>query len=133
MSRTIRNLASEKTVTHNQQVGARGEDAAASWYQAQGYEVLCRNWRPGPGSVNPRGELDLVLRLGGLVVFCEVKTRTSSRFGSGVYAVGFAKQQALRRLGTQWLKASGTRWKGLRFDVAVVDGAGKIRTYEGAF
>jgi uncharacterized protein (TIGR00252 family) len=117
-------------LSHNQSIGARGEDAAAQWYQQNGYTVLARNWRPGPGALNPRGELDLILAQANVVVFCEVKTRTSNRFGSGAYAVGHSKQQSLRRLATQWLRASDQMWAGLRFDVAVVDGAGEVRVYE---
>jgi len=120
-------------LTHNQTVGAHGEDVAAAWYRSRAYEIQDRNWRPGPGASNPRGELDLVLRHGDVVVFCEVKTRTSDRFGSGASAVGVAKQQAIRRLATQWLRASDQRWAGIRFDVAVVDGAGTVRVYEGCF
>ena len=120
-------------MSHNQLVWAKGEDAAARWYCERGYELLDRNWRPGPGALNPRGELDLILRHGDTVVFCEVKTRTSTRFGSGAYSVGRTKQQSLRRLATQWLRASGQTWSGMRFDVAVVDGEGSVRAYQGCF
>ena len=57
-------------------LGASGEDLVASWYRARGYQVLARNWRCR------EGELDLVLGEGRMFVFCEVKTRTSERFGA---------------------------------------------------
>jgi putative endonuclease len=41
-----------------------GEDAAAAWYLANGYQVVARNWRCR------EGELDLILRDGRVYVFC---------------------------------------------------------------
>ncbi len=58
-------------------LGAEGEDLAARWYEDHGYEVLERNWR------RREGEVDLIVRQGKTVVFCEVKTRTTDRFGTG--------------------------------------------------
>src|SRR5262245_40825910 len=57
-------------------LGTRGEAAVARWYGARGYAVVDRNWRVR------EGEIDLVLRRGRLLVFCEVKTRRGDAFGS---------------------------------------------------
>ena len=62
-------------------LGRSGEDEAAAWYTARGYEVLARNWRCRAG------ELDLIVAQGRLVVFCEVKSRSSERFGTPAEAV----------------------------------------------
>lgn len=97
-------------------LGATGEDLAAAWYTRQGYEVLARNWRCR------EGELDLVVRRGRCVVFCEVKTRSGSGFGLPAEAVTGDKQRRLRRLATRWLgdqKPSGG-FADVRFDVACV-------------
>ena len=77
-------------------LGRSGEDLAAAWYAARGYEVLARNWRCR------QGELDLVAGRGGVTVFCEVKTRTSDAFGVPAEAVGPLKQARLRRLAALW-------------------------------
>jgi putative endonuclease len=95
-------------------LGQRGEDLVAAWYEAEGYTVLDRNWRCRAG------ELDLVVRRGSTVVFCEVKTRTSTRFGAPVEAVTATKQRRLRSLAGQWLAARNVRGADLRFDVASV-------------
>ena len=110
-------------------LGRAGEDAAAAWYLAHGYEVLDRNWRVA------RGELDLVAARPavGLVVFCEVKTRSTDRYGSGFAAVDERKQQRLRSLALRWLAAQDRRWPELRFDVVDVDARGHLRVLEGAF
>ena len=88
-------------------VGKSGEDLAASWYEAHGYEVVARNWRCR------QGELDIVARRARLVVFCEVKARTSDAFGLPAEAVGPGKQAKLRRLAALWF-ANGARENAIR-------------------
>jgi putative endonuclease len=95
-------------------LGERGEALAAAWYEAEGYEVLARNWRCRAG------ELDLVLGRGRAVVFCEVKTRSSTRFGAPIEAITRAKSQRIRRLAAQWMAESELGGRELRFDVASV-------------
>lgn len=97
-------------------LGARGEGLATRWYVANGYEVVCRNWRCDIG------EVDLIVRCGGTVVIAEVKTRVSDRFGLPAEAVGVAKQRKLRRLAAAFLAASGVRYDEVRFDVVSIIG-----------
>ncbi|HSL59786.1 MAG TPA: YraN family protein [Acidimicrobiales bacterium] len=106
--------------------GAAGEALAADWYVEQGYAVLDRNWRCRDG------ELDLVLRQGRTTVFCEVKTRTSTAFGSPAEAVTPTKQRRIRRLAAQWLGAHPEARGDVRFDVASVL-AGRLEVIEAAF
>ena len=110
-------------------MGRRGEDAVARWYEARGYVVVARNWR------SRSGELDLVVRCDGLLVFCEVKTRSSNAFGSPLEAVTPTKARRLRRLAAEWLAATGERAADLRVDVAAVgwrpDGRHEIDVVEG--
>ncbi len=109
-----------------QRLGADGEDVAARWYVDRGYRVLARNWRCR------EGELDLVVARGRTVVICEVKTRSSLRFGSPFEAVGAAKQRRLRRLGARWLaEAAPFHPDEVRFDVAGIVGR-RIEVIEGA-
>lgn len=109
-----------------QVLGAGGEDLSAAWYEAQGYQVMARNWRC------PEGELDLVLSQGATVVFCEVKTRSSLAFGSPLEAVTPVKQRRIRRLATAWLRQSGSHYCDVRFDVAAVL-HGEVDVVQGAF
>jgi putative endonuclease len=101
-------------------LGALGEDAAQLWYEARGFEILDRNWRVR------EGEIDLVARRGATVVFCEVKTRSSDRFGVPVEAVTMTKQRRLRTLAARWLAAHPTQRGEVRFDVASVTPAGEF-------
>jgi putative endonuclease len=107
-------------------LGRAGEDLAAEWYAARGYDVVSRNWRVAGG------ELDLVARRGRVVVFVEVKARTNDRFGAPVEAVVATKQARLRRLAAAWLREHGGRGLRARFDVVSVL-AGTVEVLEDAF
>jgi putative endonuclease len=115
---------------YRQRLGTRGEDRAADWYRAAGYDVIARNWRC------PEGELDLVVSLPGELVFCEVKTRSSDRFGVPAEAVTAAKQRRLRALAARFLaehpQVSGPAVGSIRFDVVAVIGS-SIDVIEAAF
>ena len=75
-------------------LGRWGERRAARHYEAAGYVVLDQNWHVRGG------ELDLVMMRGDEIVFCEVKTRSSNRFGSGLEAVDERKcDETATRLG----------------------------------
>lgn len=77
---------------HRLRLGALGEQRAADWYRENGYTVVARNWRCR------EGELDLVVARPGELVFCEVKARSSARFGTAAEAVTARKQARLRLL-----------------------------------
>jgi putative endonuclease len=79
-----------------------------------------------------RGEIDLIADATGVLVFCEVKTRTSTVFGGPAAAVGPDKQARLRRLAVTYLQLTGTRARALRFDVASVIGS-SVEVIEAAF
>jgi putative endonuclease len=98
--------------------GVLGEELAARYLAGAGLQLLDRNWRCR------RGELDVVARDGDALVFVEVKTRTSLRFGTPLEAVDARKALRLRRLAALWLRAHPTagssRPRVLRFDVVAV-------------
>ncbi|GAA1758381.1 YraN family protein [Luedemannella helvata] len=97
-------------------VGGYGERVAVRLLAARGMVVLDRNWRDGR-----RGELDIVARDGDTLVFCEVKTRRGTAFGTPAAAVTPAKMRRLRQLAAAWLAAHpGTGGADLRFDVVAV-------------
>ena len=107
-------------------LGAAGEAEAASWYEEHGYTVVHRNWRCR------EGELDLVVRRGRELVFVEVKTRRTDRFGVPAEAITRDKQRRLRGLAMRYLEATGVRAGALRFDVVSILG-GRLEVIEAAF
>lgn len=103
--------------------GGYGEASAARFLTGLGMVVLDRNWRC------ELGEVDLVLRDGDVLVFCEVKTRANAAFGSPLEAVSPAKVARLRRLAARWLAEHRLSVRDVRLDLVGVrlDMAGDAR------
>jgi putative endonuclease len=112
-------------------VGAYGERVAVRHLEDAGMVVLDRNWRCRDG------EIDVVARDGQTLVFCEVKTRRGTGYGTPAEAVVPSKVRRLRRLGLRWLTESGLRPPELRFDVVAVltsrRGAAQVEHLRGVF
>jgi putative endonuclease len=104
---------SESTAGHLS-LGRKGENLAARYLESRGLVVLSRNWRCRDG------ELDLVLTDGRTLIVCEVKTRTSTVFGTPAEAVSQEKAQRVRRLARRWLSTYRVGWCELRFDIVSV-------------
>lgn len=98
------------------QIGALGEQLAVDYLTSLGLTVLARNWRCR------YGELDVIATdaVEAAVVFVEVKTRTSDRFGGVEQAVTPQKVRRLRRLAGLWLAAQDRGWSKVRIDVVGV-------------
>lgn len=114
-----------------QALGAYGERLASRFLQASGLVLLDSNWRC------ELGEVDLVLRDGDDVVFCEVKTRRSDAYGTPAEAVVPAKAKRLRQIAICWLAEHPVHPREIRFDVVAVlpqvKGASVIEHVRGAF
>lgn len=115
------------------QLGELGEQYTAAWLESQGWRTLDRNWR------SRFGELDVVsLNPERVIVFVEVKTRRTLRYGVPQEAVTTAKQSNLRHAAVQWLMEPDHRFahNGVRFDVVTIvvrGGAPLVHHIEGAF
>ncbi|MFC4103631.1 YraN family protein [Paenibacillus xanthanilyticus] len=95
--------------------GQRGEEIAASRLASAGYAILNRNWRCRSG------ELDLVAEHRGVIVFVEVRTRTSGgRFGTAAESVDYRKQLRVRSVAEVYLHRYGYAGVPVRFDVAAI-------------
>jgi len=77
----------------------QGERRAARHYRLRGYRLLGANVRAGGY------ELDLILRRGGRLVFCEVKERSRTDYGLPAEMVGPEKLRRVRRAAEAWLAA----------------------------
>ncbi|MFC7496153.1 MULTISPECIES: YraN family protein [unclassified Nocardioides] len=106
--------AGSATAARSKALGDYGERLAARHLVGAGMLLLDRNWRC------PEGEIDLVLRDGDVLVVCEVKTRTSVDHGTPHEAIGDAKLDRLRRLGSCWQAEHGLAVPDVRVDLVAV-------------
>ncbi|WP_420388392.1 YraN family protein [Roseivirga sp.] len=96
-----------------QTFGKRGEAMAEIELRQKGYKILQRNFRYG------KSEIDLIVQGEGLLIFVEVKTRSSNSFGFPEDFVGKNQQEAIIRAANYYVEESG--WKGdIRFDIVAV-------------
>lgn len=106
--------------------GDCAEVAVAEFYSASGHEVVERRWR------GPAGEIDLILRRGDQWIFVEVKKSRSLELA----ALRLDRRQMDRICNSACcycdVLPSGSLTE-MRFDVALVDGVGRIEIIENAF
>lgn len=94
--------------------GRRGEAAAADFLVRSGMKILDRNFRC------PAGEIDLVVRDGGTIVFVEVRTRQTRGFGEPEESITGIKRQRLTRAAQWYLKQRRLENSPARFDVIAI-------------
>lgn len=104
-------------VNRNQQLGEAGEAIAARYLQKKGYRILERNYR------NNLGEIDIIAKDRGVLVFVEVKSRTSGHWGHPKSSVTPAKQRKISMVALAYLKSTGQTRARARFDVVTVRAA----------
>lgn len=94
--------------------GKKGEDIAVAYLKGEGYQILERNYRC------PFGEVDIVAKDGNTIVFVEVKSRRSERFGDPQVAVGQEKQKKISMISLNYLQEMRIPSDNARFDVVAV-------------
>jgi len=109
--------------------GAAGEHHAARLLESKGYRIIERNWRCSIG------ELDIVARIGVLMVFVEVKSAGKDSSFRPEHRVNHEKQKRIKRLARVYLKAKRLD-SPVRYDVITViwdAGVVKVEHIENAF
>ena len=115
---------------HRQSLGRRGEDLACAELEKRGYVIIDRRFR------TRCGELDIVARDGGVLVFVEVKARSGSNFGTPFESVTWKKRQRLSQMAASYLFVRRLAGVACRFDVVAVverQGMQTIELLRGAF
>jgi putative endonuclease len=107
--------------------GRRAEDLCAELMRRAGLEVLARNWRCR------QGEIDLIAREGGTLVFAEVRLRRDARFGGAAESITAAKRRRLVAAARLYL--AGRRETDCRFDVMLLEAleSERVRWLRNAF
>lgn len=116
MSDAARQLREKQTLTPDAALGRRGEDLAHRYLRSKGLTILSRNYRPGGGDA----EVDIVARDGEILVFVEVKTRTSAEYGAPDRAIGVDKQKHILRAARAFATRAGIDWDRVRFDTVSI-------------
>jgi putative endonuclease len=109
-----------RLIMNKRSFGAIGEQLAAEYLEKKGFVILDRNYRSGRF-----GEVDIVALEKDFLCFIEVKTRTSSNFGSPAEAVGHTKREKLKSLAWMYLKHKQLGERNMRFDIVEVTGKRK--------
>ena len=95
-------------------IGKFGEDIASKYLEAKGYKIKERNYRTF------LGEIDIVCEYKGNIIFVEVKTRRSNKFGYPEEAINYNKQRKIIKNALCYL-AKYNLWKNnYCFDVILV-------------
>jgi putative endonuclease len=104
--------------------GLAAEESALALYAAEGAELLARRWRCA------EGEIDLVMRAGGAIVFVEVKARRRHDAVGG--PVTAAQWRRLHAAASRYLAEMTDGTADCRFDVVLIDRAGRAERIENA-
>jgi len=116
---------------YRQLIGKKGEDLACQELERRGHTILARRYR------TRFGEIDIVSEVGGLIVFVEVKARSSNRFGEAADQIPAWKQRRIAAMALDYLAFVDRLNDDCRFDVVAIDGIGtsneRLRVIESAF
>lgn len=108
-------------------LGSRYEEKAAEELKLRGYQILEKNYRCRTG------EIDLIARKDGILIFAEVKYRAIENSGYPEEAVGIQKQKKISKAAAWYLTERRMSLETpCRFDVVTILGE-NIRIYENAF
>lgn len=98
----------------DKQLGALGEKKAAEYLKKQGYKILVKNYKC------KAGEIDIIARIGGELIFAEVKTRCAEPYVRGMYSVDARKREHIIRSAAVYIRDTDCRLQP-RFDIIEVE------------
>ncbi len=106
--------------------GKYGEGLAKTFLEQKGFEIIEENFRYS------RSEVDLIGLKDDLLLFVEVKMRSSKGFGEAESCVTENQQNKIRQAADEYLHSINWQ-KDIRFDIITVDGDGEVEWFEDAF
>lgn len=107
-----------------QELGILGENLAVEALTAKGYAILARRHR------SRYGEIDIIAERRPLIVFVEVKLRTTDLFGEAFEAIPRWKQRRIISVALDYLSTHDLLDRPVRFDVAAIDRCDQTLTVE---
>ncbi|HMY43626.1 MAG TPA: YraN family protein [Chitinophagales bacterium] len=113
-------------LTSNQKIGINGEAVALNFLKNLNYTILHTNWR------HKHSEIDIIAQDGNCIVFIEVKTRNSNKFGYPEEFVTANKIKKMHEAADAFLEQ--TNWQNeLRFDIIAIENYARITHFIDAF
>ncbi|MCK9281132.1 MAG: YraN family protein [Melioribacteraceae bacterium] len=95
---------------NNKNFGGSGEKLAADFLQKKGYEIIRLNYR------FHHGEIDLIAKENEVLVFVEVKTRLSDKYGSPITAISKSKLNQIRKIAEAYIAVNKIKDTDCRID-----------------
>ena len=86
---------------YKKEFGRRGEEIASSFLLERGFELLRKNYR-----FKKSGEIDIIARKENLIIFVEVKSRKTGKFGGALYSINNRKKNTIKKIAEQYLTAN---------------------------
>ena len=117
-------------MSNEQSIGQWGEEIAQSYILRKGYQIMETNFRFS------HGEVDIIAMKNNMLVFIEVKTRSSDYFGHPEEFVTNRKEKYMAEVAPLYMEKIGHMWE-IRFDIISIIRFGheqyRIRHFEDAF
>ena len=114
-------ISFRKQMSKHNDLGVKGEKIAQSYLKNNNYLILETNWRHG------RAEIDIICKKEGILVFVEVKTRTSDYFGKPEEFVTKKKERLMFHAANEYMELVNHLWE-IRFDIIsiLIDNSGNV-------
>ncbi len=123
-------ISFHKQMSEHNDLGVKGEKIAQSYLKNNNYLILETNWRHG------RAEIDIICKKEDILVFVEVKTRTSDYFGKPEEFVTKKKERLMFHAANEYMELVNHLWE-IRFDIIsiLIDNSGNVdlNHFEDAF
>lgn len=98
--------------------GQYGEWLALKYLKKKGYFFLSKNWK---SKKNNKLEIDLIFKDQEILVFVEVRARSTSNLVTGYESINYKKKQTLKRAFMAYLREEKNIPANYRFDVIEID------------
>lgn len=96
--------------------GRKGEETACNYLISLGYKIIDRNWH-----YSRNAEIDIIAEDKGILVFVEVKTRTTLNYGHPFESINYMKLQKIHKAILGYISKSKIKYKSYRFDgIAII-------------
>lgn len=117
---------SDMSMQNKRAIGSNYEKIAGQYLEQQGYQIVEYNFH------SRFGEIDIIAKHQGYLVFVEVKYRENDKSGHPLEAVSVSKQRTISKCAFYYLQKHKVQEEAVRFDVVGILG-NKIQVIQNAF